>query len=104
MHMLWKCPKLFRYWSEIVETLNKVFSLELKMEPKLCILGVGEDMTTGTCKSTIVQRCLFQARKLIAQRWQARTPPQIDEWCKTVTKTMWKEKAVYIKKEEPKSI
>lgn len=98
MHMMWKCPKLFRYWSEILETLNKVFSLKLKMDPKLCILGVGESIGKGKTKTKIVQRCLFQARKLIAQRWQARTPPLKDEWIKTVIETMWKEKAVYIKR------
>lgn len=74
MHMIWKCPKLFRYWNEVVETLNKILALELKIEPKLCILGV-EGNIRRNFKIKIVRRCLFQARKLIALRWQARTPP-----------------------------
>ena len=41
---------------------------------------------------------LFQARKLIAQRWQAVNPPTISEWTNAVTATVWKEKAVYAKR------
>ena len=63
------------------------------MDPRTCILGIWEE---STIKAAI--RCLFQARKLIAQRWQAVNPPTISEWTNVVTATVWKEKAVYAKR------
>lgn len=96
--MLWKCPKLFRYWSEVLDTINKIFNLGLKMDPKLCILGVGVSLGRGNIKFKAVLRCLFQARKVIAQRWQAEKPPSKDDWFRTVSETVWKEKVVYARR------
>lgn len=96
IHMIWKCPKLYRYWTEILDTINKIFKLSLKMHPKLCIMGVGERL--GNIKNKVVLRCLFQAKKLIAQRWQAEKPPSKEDWFKTVTETIWKEKVVYARR------
>lgn len=68
------------------------------MDPKLCILGVGEGIGRGNVKTKVVLRCLFQARKLIAQRWQAEKPPSKEDWIRTVTETVWKEKVVYARR------
>ena len=68
------------------------------MNPRLCILGLGEEISRMTSTSKAVLRCLFQARKLIAQRWQAGNPPSVKEWVNVVTETIWKEKVVYTKR------
>ena len=76
IHMIWRCPKLFRYWKGILDTINKIYKTKLEMNPRLCILGLGEEISRMTSTSKAVLRCLFQARKLIAQRWQAGNPHQ----------------------------
>lgn len=68
------------------------------MEPKLCVLGYREKFREGVSTTVAVLRCLFQARKLIAQRWQSRRPPSVSEWIHTINEVIWKEKVVYIKR------
>lgn len=33
LHMLWKCPKLFRDWTEVMSTIAQVHSHKLKRDP-----------------------------------------------------------------------
>lgn len=75
IHMVWKRPKLFRYWVEIIDRINKIFRSTLEPEAKACLLGSLEEDRVPPGTTVAVLRCLFQARKLIAQKWQAQTPP-----------------------------
>lgn len=42
VHMVWRCPKLYQYWKEIVEKINAVFEASLPPEVKTCVLGLLE--------------------------------------------------------------
>ena len=44
-----------------------------------------------------VLRCLFQALKLIAQRWQAHAPPSVKNWAETINAMIWSERVTFIK-------
>lgn len=37
IHMMWRCSKLFRYWTEILEDITK-FGLKLELDGTLCLL------------------------------------------------------------------
>lgn len=37
IHMMWRCPKLVRYWSEILKIISTTFRVKLELEPKTCI-------------------------------------------------------------------
>lgn len=39
LHMLWKCPKLVRYWREVVSTINGAYNSQIELDPKICLLG-----------------------------------------------------------------
>lgn len=39
IHLLWRCPKLHRYWTAVLDTLNRVFQTQEPLEPKCCLLG-----------------------------------------------------------------
>ena len=90
--MMWKCPKLFRYWEEVVAKINKTFKTKLEAESKICLLGSIEENRVPASSLEVVLRCLFQARKLIALRWQAQIPPTAKSWVETINTMIWSER------------
>lgn len=81
----------------MVETINKILNLSLKLDPKLCILGVGGNLGNGRDKTKAVRRCLYQARKGITKRWQAEKPPSVNDWRRAVSETIGKERTVFVR-------
>lgn len=43
IHMLWCCPKLHRYWTKVVDTVNTVFQVALPLDHKTGLLGILDD-------------------------------------------------------------
>lgn len=39
LHMMWKCPKLFRYWQYVLSTISQVFQFPILNDPVVCLLG-----------------------------------------------------------------
>lgn len=76
IHMVWKCPKLFRYW-EIIDRINTTFKTTLEPAAKTCLLKCMEERRVLTGTTEVALRCLFQVRKLIAQKLQAQIPPTV---------------------------
>lgn len=90
--MVLRCPKLFRYRTEILAVINRTFGTKLELAGSLWLLGSMEGIGELVNIKTVVARRLFQARKLIAQNWQSVRPPTPEEWVKVVNTTLWKEK------------
>lgn len=40
IHMLWRWPKLHRYWHEVVAMINNVFGAGVSPKPGGCLLGI----------------------------------------------------------------
>lgn len=95
IHMVWRCPKLVRYWSEILKKINITFKTNLELDSKTCVLGHVGDGLRDRSTAVAVARCLFQARKLIAQLWQSKTPPTSEDWIGIVNSTVWSERTFY---------
>lgn len=98
IHMMWRCPKLFRYWEGVLYIINGIFGTSQGQEVKLCVLGYREKLGEGQSVTVAILRCLFQARKLIALKWQSRKPPAVSKWINTINETELKEKLTYIKR------
>lgn len=74
LHMFWRCPKRFRYWTGVLEHIDRVFGTSTELEAKRCLVGlVGDGGKLGN-RQIAVMRCLFQARNPIARRWQSAIP------------------------------
>ena len=97
IHMFWRCPKLFRYWIEVINRINKIFKTSLEPEARTCLLGDAEEHRIPAGALESVLRCLFQARKLIAQRWQAHVPPTVENWVENINALIWCERVAFIK-------
>lgn len=56
MHMFWKCPKLFWYWSEILEIISQVFTFTIPKSPIVCLSGaLDEESLTPSTHTAIIQ-------------------------------------------------
>lgn len=91
IHMLWRCPKLHRYWHEVISMINSAFGTRMSPELEGCLLGIPDEWDIlGE------SRILFQARKLIAQQWTSSSPPTIAEWKIQIRETLVKEKYIFL--------
>lgn len=79
-----------------------MFGTSLDIEDKTCVFGLIERKGFSGDMRTEKTRCLFQARKLIAQKWQAKVTPTVEEWMKVMKYTIWKEKCIYSKRGDNK--
>lgn len=75
--------------------VNKVFKISLPMDPRFCILNDIETVVQDKHCVTAVTRCLFAARKLVAQRWMASTAPTLVLWIAAVNRVLKLEKYTY---------
>lgn len=78
--------------------MSEIYGITLGMEAELYILGYRKELEEKKSTTVAILRCLFQARKIIAMRWQLRTPPVVRDWISAINETICKEKAAYIKR------
>lgn len=79
-HIFWHCPKIQRYWSEVLDTVNRVASTTLPHAMEVCLLGLIETLVPTMAKRTLVGLLLFYARKNIAIWWKKPAPPSLTQW------------------------
>ena len=96
--MMWRCPKLHRYWVKILDIINVTFGITLELEARVCLLGCIEERMGQRDILEAAIRCLFQARKLIALKWQAQNPPTVEEWFNVMNSTIGKERGTWIRR------
>ena len=60
-----------------------------------CLLGSIEDTRVPQGSGEAILRCLFQARKTIAQKWQAQTPPSVVNWIASMKLTISNERVYF---------
>lgn len=95
LHMLWNCPKLAKYWREVVNTINDTFKTYIHKDPKTCLLGYLDEELMPHEILIPVSRLLFLARKLIALRWIYPSAPSFEEWRLHVNDNILKEQQIY---------
>ena len=75
IHMLWRCPKLQKYWGKVFQTLNTLCCTGIACAPKIAILGIVPVGTLPIEMNKLWTRTLYLARKLILQKWIDIAPP-----------------------------
>lgn len=98
MHLMWNCPKLVRYWGEVVSLINSVFSSCIDLDPMTCILGYVEDIPVNSDEKLAVSRILYMARKVIAFHWLDSEPPTKQELVNKVNWLLLMERGIYLKR------
>lgn len=101
LHMIWKCPKLFRYWREVLDTISEVYMIPLsKKSISLFVGGIDDELVPAPTRIVIL-RLLYVARKLIAQWWITPRVPTRGQWIDSVNKLLIREKLAYQHRKVP---
>lgn len=95
IHMLWKCPKLFHYWKEVLDLISQVYMTAIPRDPVMCLLGALDEETLTPSAHTAILRLLYVARKLIAQLWIIPRVPTRGKWVDNINKLLIREKFTY---------
>lgn len=101
LHMMWNCPKLVRYWDEVISLINATYSVTIDTDPMTCILGYVEDLTVDAYEKIAIARILFMARKVIAYHWLDSAPPIRQELINKVNWLLLLERGIYLKRHSP---
>lgn len=88
VHLLWRCPKLHGYWSEVLAKLNGVFQTNVPLDPICCLLDVLEEVVPEEMTRVAFSRALFQARKTILLGCKSATPPSVKSWMQHMGNTL----------------
>lgn len=88
IHLLWRCPKLFRYWKDVTDIIFSVYQTTIQLHPVTCLLGT-VDEGLFTPNNIAVLGLLNIARKQIARLWLSSHAPM------TKYHTLIKEKLTY---------
>lgn len=80
--MLWRCPKLHRYWESIFDILNSLCFTHIPPDPKITVLGVIPEDTLPNEVHAMWLKTMYMARKLILQKCILNCSPMIDQWIK----------------------
>lgn len=102
LHMIWRCPKLFRYWKEVLDMISQVYMFNIPREPVVCLLGALDEEALTPSAHTAVLRLLYIARKLIAQLWITPRVPTGKQWVEQVNKLLIREKLTYQHRKAPR--
>ena len=92
LHMMWKCPKLFRYWQYITNTISQAYGFPAPHDPVVCLLGALEVPSLSPHGHTAVLRLLYVVRKAIARFWITSRVPTEGLWVKMVNNMLIREK------------
>lgn len=93
--MLWKCPKLFRYWQYVLTIIARVYQFPLPQDPVVCLLGALENPSLSPGSHIAVLRLLFIARKAIVRLWITPRVPTGRQWVVQVNRLLMCEKLTY---------
>lgn len=96
--MFWNCPKLVRYWTEVIDRIKSVLLISVDTTPLTYILGYVEDLPTEVEGKIAIARILYMARKVIAQRWLDPRPPTVKQFEGKVNWLISLERGIYRKR------
>lgn len=78
LHILWNCPKLLHYWSNVFQVISEMSQIQILPTPALAILSLGIDQLPYTLQHSIIQVLLY-ARLLLTRNWKNTAPPTITD-------------------------
>lgn len=79
-HLLWNCPRIIHYWSEIHRILHGIAPMAGGDSPEHCLLGVGTRNKKSGPSCKLINLALIQAKRNITMRWKATKAPNRTDW------------------------
>uniref|UniRef100_H3ARX1 Reverse transcriptase zinc-binding domain-containing protein n=1 Tax=Latimeria chalumnae TaxID=7897 RepID=H3ARX1_LATCH len=88
LHMLWECPNLQCYWTQVRAFLGSLVEIDTMDNPWACILGVGikgPRLSKGEIR--FVKLALVTAKQVILRHRRQADSPTFQEWFLTIAET-----------------
>lgn len=96
-HCVWDCPKIKKYWKEVVLTISEIVGVNIPHQAKICVLGIyPNNFVVNSKKATLIDFGLLQARRMIALSWKKMDVPSIHTWIKEMASCIVLERLTYI--------
>lgn len=83
LHMLWGCPKLGSYWTDVYSLISRTLRIPTPLTPALAICSLGIEAIPHHLR-TVLLHILLAARLTILRHWKDHTPPTIAETLNTI--------------------
>ena len=81
-HCLWSCTKIQRYWSGVLQEIEKILGVDLELDPVSLLLVLPSRQVTSVGKRRLYNILTFAARKNILLQWISDKVPSIKDWHK----------------------
>lgn len=94
-HIFWGCPTIQNLWSEVTGCLSELLSIPVPLLPRVCLIGLVEEVVPSLAHRTLLNIGLFYARKAILLRWKSSAAPTISFWKGLVNSAIPLYKATY---------
>lgn len=95
-HLLWSCPIIQGYWTQVVWFFDDRMGSPLTLCPKQCLLGLLPDPESIRHHHIFLQETLFTARLLITRVWLQASSPILWEWMAAVNLSLPYKNVIYI--------
>lgn len=95
IHLMWRCPKLHRYWEEVSRRISGLAQIHIPLNPTVYFLGAIEAEMFPGGKYLMITRLMYLARKLIARYWMTPTVPTGKQWISYVNSLLPRERLAY---------
>ena len=100
-HCLWDCPKIQKFWNEVIKCISKMTLNPVPDNPALCILKfVSKGLYVKQQREENYRLCLVQARRLISLCWKDVKSPSVGRWLKELSACLILEKLTYTMKKK----
>lgn len=94
-HIIWQCPRIQVYWSQIVQFLHDQMGSPVALDPKQCLLGLFPEEETDKFTRHFLYETLFTGSKIIARNWIQAAAPTLLAWIAEINNTLPYKKVVY---------
>lgn len=81
-HLLWRCPKLVRYWAEVLNDIDSTFKITLPRTPETILLGLpqAKHYPLKSLRGRQIALALLAARQVLLAKWGTNTDPIHSDW------------------------
>uniref|UniRef100_A0A803JZ26 Reverse transcriptase zinc-binding domain-containing protein n=1 Tax=Xenopus tropicalis TaxID=8364 RepID=A0A803JZ26_XENTR len=88
LHLIWDCPKVLTYWTEVTHYIEEHLSLPGIRSPEVCLLGIIDELIPLQKSRTLLRSLVFYAKKVVIMKWMSPIPPTIQQWIELINGTL----------------
>lgn len=94
LHLLWHCPKLGRYWEEVLSDVNEAFQVTIPASPEHILLGLplAKHYPLKALRGRQIALALLAAAQVLLAEWRSLKTPVHWDWLQRLWQILAMEK------------